>query len=248
MNSSFKVLKRCRTSSCPVSSLYGGERLSETGLPPALSADVSCALRLRPGHGYPDPSGCPMPGTLKQNLHAARQACAEVKRLMKYGARNRKWDVRASAGMSIGCVDDLRDHPEFPWSYRELENLRKMASLAGAAGCGNCPSQAAIAFVHLADKLKVRPLDYMTFFGLDHVFVVIGRAHAGRNDVGEWGPTAVVCDPWDGQVYPAVEVRTRMAAFTGVNGRSLYSTPPGAKLLVPLDAARYRPYSYLRFW
>lgn len=76
-----------------------------------------------------------------------------------------------------------------------IDWLRVTAAESRKQGCANCGEFAAVAFVYLLD-LGVRPLDYMSLKGQDHAFVVIGRKAGDPSKASNWGPFAVVCDPW----------------------------------------------------
>src|SRR5690606_888992 len=52
------------------------------------------------------------------------------------------------------------------------------------------------------------PVDLCEVHGADHVLVVIGRRPGSDpNNMDDWGPQAVVCDPWAGITYPLSQYR-----------------------------------------
>jgi hypothetical protein len=77
-----------------------------------------------------------------------------------------------------------------------------------AASCG---AQSALAFIHLRDAWKARPLDWMRVGDFVHGFVVIGRSVATvATSIRSWNAEAVICDPWHGVACPADQARWLM--------------------------------------
>ena len=191
--------------------------------------------------------------SLAVNLAHSKRACRYVLRTVSVEGAN--WDqYRGSSTSYEGCLarggslamctaykdsvdiclyDDVR-----PTVRRlrigvssMLRQIRIIARESRNKKCGNCGEFSALAFIYLYD-LGVRPLDWMSLVGGDHAFVVLGRENADPNDHRNWGPKAVICDPW-GQgfrhgdirtgTYPASRFASRMGglvSFTGV--RSLH--------------------------
>lgn len=59
----------------------------------------------------------------------------------------------------------------------------------------------------------------------DHMFVVLDRDQASQiNDISTWGSTAVVCDAWSGDVYPAHELPFKLQNYTCVPGLNMVDT------------------------
>ncbi|QDU25918.1 hypothetical protein ETAA8_09900 [Anatilimnocola aggregata] len=75
-----------------------------------------------------------------------------------------------------------------------LDEYRIIAANAKKNGCGNCGENSIVAFMFLYD-MGVRPIERVAAFE-DHAFVIIGRANVKINDYANWGPHAVLCDPW----------------------------------------------------
>jgi hypothetical protein len=95
--------------------------------------------------------------------------------------------------------------------------LEAWAERALRDGCGDCSAQSALAFVHLRDAWKARPLDWMRAGDLACGFVVIGRSTATvATSVRSWNPEAVICDPWRGAACPADQARWLMGAAIGL--------------------------------
>jgi hypothetical protein len=148
--------------------------------------------------------------SLQANLLMARLAVNFVQRKMTVGASNKFGDITRSFGGSLLCVRATRSVdiavPRGPiptW-------LREWAAKAEHVGCGNCGEQAALAFMDLHERHHVRPLDYMARTNRDHAFVLIGRVKGSKiDDHKTWGKDAVVCDPWNSNVYSAGEIPTK---------------------------------------
>ena len=92
--------------------------------------------------------------------------------------------------------------------------VERVASLAEHAKQGNCGEQSAVAFVWLA-KSGVRPIEWVSCGSHDHQFVLIGRnIYKSISNISEWGATSVVCDPWQGLVYPGLYINN-LKAYNG---------------------------------
>jgi hypothetical protein len=84
------------------------------------------------------------------------------------------------------------------------EWVKRTAETAAIFECGNCGERASVAYRYLY-QLGVRPLDYMAKIHGDHAFVVIGRVAKSGTKPIDWGPEAVVCDPWFDKAFRATE-------------------------------------------
>lgn len=156
------------------------------------------------------------------NLAQARMAVDNVRGQVVAG----NW--RDADSKTKQCVKVLREEFEEESAVDMLLRIERLAKFARKHGCGNCGEQSAVAFMYLY-QMKIRPLDRMSLGpkvkgnGVDHAFVVIGRAgtKTGKlTDWDKWGPKAVVCDPWgagyNGSEYGAYTVdlfETRMKAM-----------------------------------
>lgn len=163
---------------------------------------------------------------LATNLDAANQAVRHVARYMTIGSSNKWGDMLASGGGGMLCVVATRSvEVAVPRTQAVPSWIREMAAKAQSSGCGNCGEQAAIAYIYLVETAKIAPLDYMSRVNADHAFIAIGRIDGSdAADYSTWGPSAVVCDPWDGEAYQASEIPTRM---------------PGRGLFAPETLKRY---------
>jgi hypothetical protein len=76
-------------------------------------------------------------------------------------------------------------------------------------GYGNCTLQACAAYSYLKRHLPPdTAVDICEVHNVDHVLVVIGRRPGSDpSDMDDWGPDAVVCDPWAGLSYPLSQYR-----------------------------------------
>lgn len=150
--------------------------------------------------------------TLEQYMRIAAETVEYVIEKMTVGASNKISDVFSSLGGSYICVPAVRNTKvNLPKEGHTPRFITNAAHKAEAVGCGNCGEQAAIAYYHLVHRLSVRPVDYMYRTNADHAFVVLGRRQASSvENVADWGPNAVICDPWHEAAYPAAEVGEKM--------------------------------------
>lgn len=106
-----------------------------------------------------------------------------------------------------------------PAVRRSALNQHALAIIA--AGCGNCGELSEVA-AYLLLQRRVRNIDRVevthrggnpkNYEVLPHAIVVLGRNSVGQqtqgSDIGmpdRWGTSAVICDPWDRNAYPAVQ-------------------------------------------
>ncbi|MBD2811121.1 hypothetical protein ID853_09565 [Xenorhabdus sp. Vera] len=72
------------------------------------------------------------------------------------------------------------------------------------AGVGNCNEKSQIAFTYLLLK-GAKPLDRFVIINemgiSDHAFIVIGRNCGVPQQSESWNHDAVICDPWDNNVF-----------------------------------------------
>lgn len=167
---------------------------------------------------------------LSTNLYLGGLAVAEVRKIMPLGAVNRLdgFDVpitkRKQLGLALKALGGVGRMGLKAWDVIRgadlfgIEHAQRSADIGRWTGVGNCGEQSAAAFMFLSSKRDAWPLEWINCLGRDHQFVLIHRAEAevGGKPLGveTWGPRAVVCDPWDNEVYPAMEMLTRTRAAT----------------------------------
>ncbi|PHM70916.1 hypothetical protein [Xenorhabdus kozodoii] len=75
------------------------------------------------------------------------------------------------------------------------------------AGVGNCNEKSQIAFTYLLLR-GARPLERFVIINemgiSDHAFIVIGRNQGEPHQSESWNHEAVICDPWDDNVFLAI--------------------------------------------
>lgn len=148
--------------------------------------------------------------SLEANLSKARLAIDFVHRKMSMGASTPLGDGApgASGPHLVVSGGGAGTGPRADGIPRWLADA---AARAGRLGCGTCREHAAIAFLYLHERHRLRPLDYVVRTRGDHAFVVIGRDADGRiDDPATWGRYAAVCDPWDSAAYAASELEGRI--------------------------------------
>ena len=160
--------------------------------------------------------------SLQHNLGLAKRVFDHVKKVVTIGAGNKPNSTLAQK-MCVrqARTDAAANNRAFCSSYRGAcwggtpwpQIIRSAAKAAIKNGCGNCGEQTAVGFMFLHDQM-VRPLDFMALRESDpqfHQFLVIGRANgSSARDYDSWGSEAVVCDVWDGKVYPAADMGAKM--------------------------------------
>lgn len=118
-------------------------------------------------------------------------------------------------GESRECVATMRRRLSGERDHDRIMNIRRMAGLAKAAGCGNCGEYAAVAFDHLMLTGCQFALEYAGYVSPgDHAFVIVGRpAHTDPGDPSTWGANVVVCDAWAGAVVNSRSYWAQMPSF-----------------------------------
>jgi hypothetical protein len=144
----------------------------------------------------------------EQNLDLGVRAMSFVHDKLPLGAANRpRTKQRARPGVRF-----IRQRTGFFWKDGStLVEQKTLANLAARGKAGNCQEQSAVALMYLIVAGYAGPLE---IFGLDkeerrdgdHFFLVMGRSPRSKvASVATWGDAAVVCDPWNSEVYAANE-------------------------------------------
>jgi hypothetical protein len=148
--------------------------------------------------------------SVEQNVDLGIRAMAFVHDRLPLGARNRP----RTRQRAFTPVKEIRESARFFWrNGSTFAEQKKLANLAVHHKAGNCQEQSAVALMYLLVAGYVGPLE---IFGLDryedvrrdgdHFFIVMGRNPRSRvTAVESWGDGAVVCDPWNSEVYAASE-------------------------------------------
>ena len=143
-----------------------------------------------------------------ENLFYAEAAVRYVKSKVVHGASNKWEDIKKGGILTLGGTLESRIGSIFnTGGMSDEEKIKYFAQQAERYGVGNCGEQSSLAFVYL-DNIGVRPLDLVEFLNKNHGLVVIGRVDNTGSDPVNWGPAAVVADPWlgSGMWYRAVEL------------------------------------------
>lgn len=164
--------------------------------------------------------------SLERNLKLAELAVEYTNEKLSKGASNKWADVLWSP-LNLLRVDEMRDErrkftgmggvdpdarPEEAAMYSKIRLIAHYAEVDKVGNCGECAS---VAFMFLAQIQRYRPLAWMGFLDPgDHAWVVLGRARNSVSaDYRTWGPTAVVCDPWGGMAFKAIEVPQKLPCY-----------------------------------
>ena len=143
------------------------------------------------------------------NVRAALQAAiAHANRVVRV-------ENRGDLGQEAGALQAVRDRYGLEQKRNvTLADVRNIAKYAEEYHLGNCGEIAAVAFCHLLDRTRVRPVEFVVMTGRgDHTFVVAGRP-AGT-PASSCGPDVLVCDPWLRRVYPLAQAGQQVGGFAG---------------------------------
>lgn len=104
-------------------------------------------------------------------------------------------------------------------SYETFFELQ--ANVAKSYKMGNCAEHARVAYDYLR-KTSTSRVEVITDFANDHSFIVIGRdPKSPLNNPEAWGSSAVICDSWARECFPAFELKEKTARIF-----STYLSPP----------------------
>ncbi|MBX3501485.1 MAG: hypothetical protein KF889_18750 [Alphaproteobacteria bacterium] len=183
--------------------------------PPLIDSEGKVEFPLHPKTGVPTPEGI----AIRTDGQALGNHLSWGKRAVEWATRhiffasNRRLDSLMTSGGSYYCVAAVRatwmgTHGEM------LERMRKKARVAMAVGCGNCDEQSTVAFLWLydwwinkTDTEGTSTLAWMQIANGDHLFVLMGYEPGKAAVDKEWGPRAVVVDPWNEKSYAASSIR-----------------------------------------
>lgn len=137
-------------------------------------------------------------------LAQGERAVAHVREKLPLGSSNQAHSTR-HAGREL---NKARHEAIELGAQGALHRGRMIANTALVGGAGNCGEQVQMAFEYLK-KLGVSPLDVFSYgpnTGRDHAWLVIGRPAAAETRWidNDW-EDAVLCDPWNDWVLPAVQ-------------------------------------------
>ena len=144
-----------------------------------------------------------MAQTLDRNLTAAKTTVSYVRTVLDFGSDNKFLNnvsnllINKLALSKAREMQDkiMKDSPNRDWATY----IEAMAMTAKLMGAGNCGENAAVAFVHLRDVLRILPIDYYMYNNFEHAFVIVGRrADTDPTDYNTWNREAAICDPWRG--------------------------------------------------
>lgn len=151
---------------------------------------------------------------LKNNLKIAVYLTNKVRRLIDASATHPSLNEipPSTAGQVEDAVGRMRTFIDVnPISGDLIEN---MTHYAIKYKCGNC-HEFSCAVVHYLRKLDPGlGAEMVRIANGDHVFVVIDRKPDSEiKNVAQWGESAVVCDAWSGDVYPADQLPFKLMCF-----------------------------------
>ena len=88
---------------------------------------------------------------------------------------------------------------------------------------GNCEEMILVGHKYAQKKTPTPSIEIFKIEGGDHGFLVFDRnPNSSPSDYKNWGPNAVICDPWSGAYYPASQLEKHLKDFITkffVNGK-----------------------------
>lgn len=109
-------------------------------------------------------------------------------------------------------IRNMRSAIDYSFAGRTVDNI---CHHTFNASIGNCSEFAKSAFYLLRRKYPRLKIEVLEYTNGDHVFLIIDRKPGSNLQCPEtWGETAVVCDAWMGEVYPAAEIPIRLKNYS----------------------------------
>lgn len=101
---------------------------------------------------------------------------------------------------------------------------------------GNCGEHALVALHYLQKHQKSVRAEFAYMTNADHNFVVVGRdPESSLTDSSTWGESAIICDPWAHQIYPASDLPHKLKKICKLNTIEVKGNTPLAQIHTNLD-------------
>ncbi|GAB4185751.1 MAG: hypothetical protein Tsb0015_02920 [Simkaniaceae bacterium] len=119
-------------------------------------------------------------------------------------------------------MNDEKHNNNFTY-YRVTSDIVKKYSI------GACSHQSSVIFTYFLENLHLLKskendfpkIDVMYIHNGNHVFIVLGRnIDSDPSDYKNWGPDALVLDPWANKIYPASQIEQELFDFITVNNNT----------------------------
>src|SRR5579872_4078194 len=95
-----------------------------------------------------------------------------------------------------------------------LFNFEETIEMTSKFSLGNCHELACQALDYILNHVPEVEAELYEIKKGDHIFLVLNRKRpSDPGDPGEWGESAVICDPWANKVYKATEYHTELKNF-----------------------------------
>ena len=158
---------------------------------------------------------------LFQRYAAAIAAVKHTQRVLPHGAANLTGGPSDKHERVQALWEEAKHNTEI--ASADMRRRTEIGSqLARKHGVGNFGEQASVAYMYLIERITsaMLPVSFCLIPKSkegNHSFVVIGPCQAGRKEtVLQWGPEAVICDPWLCQAW------TRTLSAKELNEQPLY--------------------------
>ncbi|MBS0627237.1 MAG: hypothetical protein JSS09_03390 [Verrucomicrobia bacterium] len=100
---------------------------------------------------------------------------------------------------------------------------------------GNCGEHALVALHYLRKHQKSSLAEFVCMTNADHNFIVIGRdPKSSLTDSSSW-KSAVICDPWAHQIYPASELPSRLKKICKLNYVEIEGNTPSVEIYTKVN-------------
>jgi len=146
---------------------------------------------------------------MQRSAEIVRQVRTNVPCSPNYPRRTDTFTNTASNGsISLkngqALLDVVRETPDLP--------LSQVVEMVEGYGVGNCEEMSSVGLKYARDQFGPEfPIERFAISRGDHIFLVIGRsAMSAESDYKNWGPDAVICDPWTGASFPATDLETHL--------------------------------------
>jgi len=140
-------------------------------------------------------------------------------------------------------INKMRER--MPNTSNAKESHNALATLATLYKIGNCEEYANVLARQLMEMQTDSLIETYCIAHGDHRFVVLGRdAKSNPADPKTWGDSAVICDAWSGEVYPASEAWEKLKHYKFYECDEL---PISINVCGPLNRNRHSLHPLFRF-
>jgi hypothetical protein len=182
--------------------------------------------------------------SITQNQFCAEKAMAYTLRALSLGSSNSlnskvelheiiqmREKAAKEACKMIASIDENNFNNE---NIRAIRYITKI-KYSKIYKMGNCGEHALVALHYLKKHQKSSTAEFVCMTNADHNFVVIGRdPKSSLTDSSTW-KSAIVCDPWAHQIYPASELPFRLKETCKLNSIEMDGNTPSVEVYTKLN-------------